>query len=127
MFAWLWPCYHAFSILENLSHEGEPSSNLVGGRFTPPVSHRRRLISFALSGMWAHAHSAIPAPAHAVPRPWAVLGRLVRVATRPHSAWAEIPSPAHQSGECLFFFLFSFSYTYVYVDILCTKNSPNTF
>jgi hypothetical protein len=61
--------------------------------------------------------NSVPAPAHVVPRSWAVLGRLVHVATRPHSVWAEIPSPAHQSRECLFFFLFSFSFSHFHIHM----------
>jgi hypothetical protein len=62
------------------------------------------------------------------------MGRLGRLSRAPALAlgWAEIPPPARLNREILFFFYFyfpfsHFSYICIYVDILCTKNSSNTF
>jgi hypothetical protein len=102
-------------------------------RFAPPRQPPDAVGPLPLSGMWARAHGTVPAPARAVSSLMGRLGRFARGAARPRALTGPKSPPGPFSREILFFFYFYFPfshlyiYIYSYVDILCTKNSPNTF
>jgi hypothetical protein len=57
-----------------------------------------------------------------------VLGRCARACARPCTWLGRNSPPGPPEPKILFLFLFHiFPFSYLYLDILCTKNYPNTF
>jgi hypothetical protein len=97
------------------------------GRFAPAPSRADAVSPPALPGVWVRGRRRLLARR----RRLSPLGRAGPAHPRPrvhlHSGGPE-SSPAHQAKNPFPFFLFHlFPFSYLYLDILCTKNYPNTF
>ena len=98
------------------------------GRFAPAPSVADVVSPPALPGAWAHDHDVVFSRARVVSRPWAVLGRRTRARARTYTRLGRNSPPGPPDPKNLFLFLFHhFPFSYLYLDILCTKNYPNTF